>query len=285
MMATMAQQVSSTGRKVGKMQFARNDLRVLAAIRDCGVIRSDQLTELLPYRGFKKIILVQTYGLAKRLRNMGFVKLDQMALPARAGVFNVTPEGHARLRACGCGIEVNANPFTMGEPSVAHFLTLNDVMLKFRKQFEVSYWLTDFLVRSENQLQQEDGFAKDYDAVGEIKVGGKPLTVAIEYEHRLKSRAAYAEVFESYTHDPYVQLVVFIADSPNWMAPLTESVKVPGSRLCFVTKDQFLNQPFDSVPARRWNGKDLEHIMLGQAVEQAASNKYIEYPVVYQLPR
>lgn len=284
-MATMARQVTSSGRNIGKMQFARNDLRVLAAIRDYGVVRSDQLTEILPFRGFKKIILVQTYGFTKRLMNMGFVKLDQMALASRAGVFNVTPEGHARLRACGWGIEVNANPFTSAEPSVEHFLTLNDIMLKFHKQFPVSYWLTDFLVRSENQLRQERGFAKDYDAVGKIMVGEKPFAVAIEYEHTLKNRAAYSELFKSYAHDPYIQLVIFIADSPNWMAPLTESVKVPGTRLCFVTKDQFLTQPFGLVPAVRWNGQTLEGVTLGQAVEQATRNKRTEYSPTCRLPQ
>ncbi len=280
----MPKQINSTGRNIKKMQFARNDLRVLTAIRDCGFIRANQLRELLLFRGFRKISLKQTYAFTNRLINMGLVELNRRALRWNAGVFTVTTEGHVMLRVCDCGVEINANPFNSGEASLEHFVELNDVMLKFHKGYKVSYWLTDFLVRAENQLRQEQGFAKDYDAVCEIKVGERPLIVAIEYEHSLKNRAKYTEIFKSYTSDTYVQLVIFIVESPKWMAPFTESLKVPGRRLCFVTSAQFKALPFSMLPVVRWNGAVLEQVTLGQAMQQATDNKYTEYLVSHTLP-
>ncbi len=280
----MAKQVNSAGRNIKQMQFSRNDLRVLTSIRDCGFVRANQLRELLIFRGFKKVSLKQTYAFTNRLVNMGLVELNRRALRWNAGVFSVTSEGHAMLRVCNCGVEINANPFNQGEASLDHFVELNDFMLKFHKNFKVSYWLTDFLVRAENQLRQEQGFAKDYDAVCELKVGNKPLTVAVEYEHSLKNRDKYTEIFKSYTNDKYVQLVVFIVDSPKWMAPFSESIRVPGNRLCFVTRSQFKAQSFTSMPVARWNGPRLEQVTLGQVMQQAADNAYEEYLVSHTPP-
>jgi hypothetical protein len=280
----MAKQVNSIGQNIEQMQFARNDLRVLAAIRDCGFIRANQLKDFLLFRGFRKMSQKYTYGLTNRLVNMGLADLNRRALRWNAGVFSATAEGHSILRQCSCGLEVNANPFTAGEASLEHFVTLNDMMLKFYKGFQVSYWLSDFLVRSENQIRQEQGFAKDYDAVCEIQVTNKPLTVAIEYEHTLKNRAKYSEVFKSYVNDPYVQLVIFIVDSPKWIAPFSESIKVPGRRLCFVTTKSFLTQPFNSMQVSRWNGPSVETVTLAQAMQQATENKNKEYLISHTPP-
>ncbi len=118
----------------------------------------------------------------------------------------------------------------------------------------------------------------------EIKVDNRPLTPAIEYEHTLKNRTKYREAFESYTKDPYVQLVLFIIDSPKWIAPLSKSIQVPGQRLCFVTTNQFLSQPLNSMRVVRWNGPTLEQVSLAQAMHQATENKYTEYLLSYTPP-
>lgn len=281
----MAKQINSDGNIIQKMQFARNDLRVLTAIRDCGFVRANQLKELLVYRGFKKMSLKQTYGLTNRLVNFGFVDLNRRALRWNAGVFSATAEGHNVLRNSGCGLveKVNANPFN-SSASLEHFVTLNDIMLKMHKAFPVSYWLSDFLIQSENQLRAEQGFAKDYDAVCEIMVNNKPLIVAIEYEHTLKNRASYREVFDSYMKDPYVQLVILIVDSPKWIGLFAEAIKVPGRRLCFVTTKQFLAQSFNTMLVSRWNGPTFENVSLSQAMLQATENKYTEYLVSHTPP-
>ena len=93
----MAKQFNSSGQVVNQMQFARNDLRVLTAIRDCGFVRANQLREFLIFRGFKRISLKQTYAYTNRLVNMGLAELNRRALRWNAGVFSVTAEGHAAV--------------------------------------------------------------------------------------------------------------------------------------------------------------------------------------------
>jgi hypothetical protein len=291
----MIMPINSSGQIIKKMHFARNDLRVLAAIRDCGFIRARQLMELLPYRGLRKIGLTKTYGYANRLAHMGLVVnnsiinaglYDANKFNPRKyiGVYSVTNEGHTMLRVCNCGLEIPANPFNVGEASINHFVLLTDIMLKFYRELTVKYWLTDFIVRSENQLRQEQGFAKDYDAVCEVKVGSTWLTVAIEYEHTLKNRAKYTELFKSYSSDPYVQLVVFVVDSPRWIAPFTESITVTGTRLCFVTIEDFQSKPFNSMPIVRWKGNILEQSVLEDALQVAAKSKHTEFMVSHTNP-
>ena len=147
----------------------------------------------------------------------------------------------------------------------------------------MSFWLTDFLVRSENQLREEDGFAKDYDAVFQITHEKAQLTVAIEYEHTLRNRRRYQDAFKSYSADPYIQLVIFIVESANWAAPFTEGKKVPGRKLCYMTSAEFLSRPLAKVNATRWNGQAFESITLGRAMQEATANKNREY-VVNHLP-
>jgi hypothetical protein len=282
----MAKQLDSNGKNIKKMKFTRNDLRVLTAIRDCGFVRINQLREMLLYRGFKQISVKYTYTLANRLAKLGLVALNRYGLLSDAGVYTATSEGRELLCKCGCGLDdkVNADPLK-SSASFEHYVTLNDIMLKLYKVFPVSYWLSDFLVQSENQLRKEQGFAKDYDAVCEIVVNKKQLILAIEYEHTLKNRASYREVFESYMKDPYIQLVIFIVDSPKWIGPITESIKVPGRRLCFVTTKQFLTQTFNSMQVSRWNGPTIENVPLAQAMDQATENKYTEYLVSHTPPK
>jgi hypothetical protein len=280
----LAKQVNSSGAIIKKMEFSRNDLRVLAAIRDCGLISIKQLASLFPHRKLStKPHLARVYNHTYRLINMGFVQFHKRFLQGKTGLLSVTPEGHAMLRVHSCGLGVNADALA-DAAGIRHFVSMTDVMLKFHQEFDVSFWLTDCMVRAENNARGDEGFAKDWDAVGRIAFEGKPLTVAVEYEHVLKSRSRYRDVFKSYSADPYVQLVIFIVRSARWSAPITESMSIPGRRLCFVSGAQFFTQPFKSMPVVRWNGQSVDTVSMAQAMKQATENKSREYLVSFNPP-
>jgi hypothetical protein len=280
----MAKQISSSGRAVKQMEFGRNDLRVLATIRDCGLISINQLHALFPYRKLPRTDRSHVYHFATRLASMGLIEFKHRIIDGKTGALALTSEGHSRLRLHGYPLEKTNADAEADAAGLPHFVFMNDAMLKFHKAYPVSFWLTDFLVRSENQLREEEGFAKDYDAVFQIMYEKSPLTVAIEYEHTLRNKTRYQEAFKSYDTDPYIQLVIFIVESAEWTAPFTEGMKVPGRRLCYVTSAQFLTQPLSALRVVRWNGERLETITLAQAMQQAATNKNQEYMVSHFPP-
>jgi len=281
---TIAKQVSSSGRIIKRMEFARNDLRVLAAIRDCGFISINQLHALFPYRRITKHSdITQVYHFTKRLENMGLIEFNYRIVDGKQGALSLTDEGHSMLRLHSYSLETTNADARADAAGIQHFIFMNEAMLKFYKEYSVSFWLTDFLVRAENQLLEDEGFAKDYDAVFQIVCENVPLTVAIEYEHTQRNKTRYQDAFKSYANDPYIQLVIFIVESANWAAPFTEGKKVPGRKLCYMTSAEFLSRPLAKVNATRWNGQAFESITLGRAMQEATANKNREY-VVNHLP-
>ncbi len=281
----MAKQITSSGRIIKKMEFGRNDLRVLAAIRDCGFISVNQLHALFPYRNLARTDRSHIYHFATRLANMGLIEFRRRVINGKAGALVLTNDGHSMLRLHGYSLERTAADAEADAAGIQHFLSMTDVMLKFHKEFPVSFWLTDFLVRSENQLREEEGFAKDYDAVFQITYEKASLTVAIEYEHTLRNRRRYQDAFKSYTADQYVQLVIFIVESAGWVGPFAEGMKVPGRRLCYVTSAQLFTQPLSTLRVSRWNGQSLESSTLAQVMQEAAANKNKTYLVSHFPPQ
>jgi len=282
---TMAKQINSSGRIIKQMEFGRNDLRVLATIRDCGFISINQLHALFPYRRLPRTDRSHVYHFAKRLTNMGLIEFRHRVINGTTGALSVTNDGHSMLRLHGLSLERTNADAQADAAGIQHFLSMNDAMLKFHKAFPVSFWLTDFLVRSENQLREEDGFSKDYDAVFQITYEKAPLTIAIEYEHTLRNRRRYQDAFKSYTSDPYIQLVIFIVESAGWVAPFSEGMKVPGRRLCYVTSAQFFSKPFSELRVLRWNGHALATSSLAEAMQQATANPNKEYMVSHFPPQ
>lgn len=281
----MAKQINSSGRVIKQMEFGRNDLRVLAAIRDCGFISINQLHALFPYRRLPRTDRSHVYHFAQRLVNMGLIEFRRRVINGKTGALSVTNDGHSMLRLHGFSLEKTSADAQTDRAGIQHCLFMNDAMLKVSKEFSVSFWLTDFLVRSENQLREEDGFAKDYDAVFQITYERVQLTVAIEYEHTLRNKRRYQDVFKIYNADPYVQLVIFIVEAAGWVAPVSEGMKVPGRRLCYVTSAQFFSQPLSILRVLRWNGQSIETITLAQAMHEATANKNKEYLVNHFPPQ
>ncbi len=277
-------QVTSNGRIIKEMRFARNDLKILASIRDCGFVTARQMHRILPYRGMKALHIKHVYGSLKRLVYMGYLAVSRSVLPGSNLVYFLTADGHAVLEKWGCGLGINADP-TTGVAGIPHYIVLNEIMLKIHHAYPVSYWLTDLMVQAENQARRQDGFAKDYDAVTELQVDHHTVTLAIEYEHTLRNRARYREAFSSYVKDPYVQLVVMIVDSEGWIGPIMEASTVPSQRFCLVTRDHFLSHDHSAVRVRRWTEKGLEVASLSAALREAGQIPSTRYPVSFLPPR
>lgn len=268
-----------------KLIFNRRDLKVLAAIRDHGYIRADQLAAVIRSRGVGCSRVKKVYSYTHRLSKMGYAVLNRRGLVGGLGVHMVTDSGHNMLRECGYGLEVVAK--AESDPAgIDHFLSLTDMMLRFSREYSpVNYWLTDFVVRSENIRRDADGLAKDYDAVGEITVKGRPLTVAIEYEHTLRNSSRYLQMAKSYSADPYVQLVICVLDSDKWVEPVAQSYGVPGHKLCFVNYAQFRTSSFEETAAVRWNGKSITTTTLAGALQDASNVPADPYLPSYNPPR
>ncbi len=189
------------------------------------------------------------------------------------------------LRLHGYSLERTTADAEADAAGIQHFLSMTDVMLKFHKEFPVSFWLTDFLVRSENQLREEEGFAKDYDAVFQITYekarspsqSNTSTHFEIEGGIRMLSKATLPINTSSF--------VIFIVESAGWVGPFAEGMKVPGRRLCYVTSAQLFTQPLSTLRVSRWNGQSLESSTLVQVMQEAAANKNKTYLVSHFPPQ
>ena len=149
------------------------------------------------------------------------------------------------------GAEVTRDP-----ASLNHFLGVNRMFVGFLQEFVVNYWMSDFQVRADNSLYGNAGFAKDYDAVGEILVQNSPVRIGIEYELTLKSSTRYAELCATYATEKHLHLVIYVLNAPGMLNSIAPNFKEVGGLICFMLAGNFLASRTQAT-AHYWNNGNL----------------------------
>lgn len=236
-------------RRSVKPYFGRPELRTLAIIRDYGYLTSELLYGIFQQRGYNGCRKWVSY-LCTHLQNLGMVRLVKRMIENNHGVYYITKQGFEALETCGCGL-----PYYASAPddaaSVDHFLALARISVAFHDALPVKYWLTDFVVRSENHVARERGFAKDYDAVFETTLQAQPFTVAVELEHSQKGADQYREIARSYSKDQYAHLVLFVVERQSWIDQIANAMGANAEQVCFVERGELLSHSLTECSAFR----------------------------------
>ena len=198
------------------------------------------------------------------LRRGGYVITSKALNGTRGIVYAVSEAGLLAIQAprenLGLSRDVTRDP-----ASLNHFLALNRVFLGLINEFKVSFWLTDFQVRTDNMHYGTAGLAKDYDAVSEIFIQGLQVRVGIEYEASLKSAARYRELSASYASEKYLHLIIYVLSGPVMLKSIAPSFKALGARICFITEGDFLATGGRAM-AHFWQNEELHAAALTNLV-------------------
>jgi hypothetical protein len=218
---------------------------LLTIVRNATFISQDQLVTLAvrfkikahPDSVRKRIIRYIEYGL---------VHVIPPVPPYRGAIYQITHAGLEVLESFGMGLS-SMSSATAKLPSTLqarHFLDLNDVHLAFSadKVLSRAKWHSDPEIKAHNINPRATPYAKDYDALLELKDrDGKEFIIGIEYERTYKDARRYEEIAATIDTETELCCVLYIAASPDLVARLGDAIRCQKTPLC-VTASGILKQ-------------------------------------------
>jgi DNA-binding PadR family transcriptional regulator len=224
-------------------------------------------------------------GMASRLlRNLkehGLVQSRKLFDGTKTPAFAVTQNGRSYIRDNGdallCDTDAEKDPASM-----FHFVGANRIMLRFVSEFKTNFWMSDFQVRSDNSFIGANGFAKDYDAVGEIVLPEGRVRFSIEYERSKQSADRYTKLSDCLETERLLHMEIVFLDGQASFSSIAPYFKRLGGRAFFVDFDQFLRIGASAF-ARYWNFDKVYEAPLRNVLEHASRNTVPEYLPIHQL--
>jgi hypothetical protein len=96
--------------------------------------------------------------------------------------------------------------------SFDHALELNELHLSLIRQGVLEEWKPEIAIRSKNELTA-DGYAKDYDAIVTVRLGGRTTSFALEYERTPKKPTDYSRIRSLIEQERRIQRFLYVV--PN----------------------------------------------------------------------
>jgi hypothetical protein len=93
-----------------------------------------------------------------------------------------------------------------------HALELNELHLGLARQGVLEEWIPEVVVRSRNELTGR-GYAKDYDAVVRVRLDGRSMDFALEYERTPKKPTDYARIRGLVEGEDQISCILYVV--PN----------------------------------------------------------------------
>ncbi len=127
-----------------------------------------------------------------------------------------------------------------------HALAINDVHLALRRSGRLARWIPVTEICSRNDLTHER-YVKDYDAIALMKVEGREVPLAIEFERVLKSRQRYEEIRSALQYERYVRTLLYVTPHIHVADYLHEKFKsTNGMNVCVCLLSEFQEDPWNA---------------------------------------
>jgi hypothetical protein len=238
------------------------DVPLLLLVRNAGYIKHEQLLFLAGYDK-SKASLTSFCWRVRRLISGGFISLVGGRVEGD-NVFAITRKGLEKLETFGHTLlSLHSEAQTINHPArMMHSLGLNAIRLTFQRNHMLNSWFSDLEVCSENLLTG-DKFAKDYDALAVLKIGGRQLQCAIEYERSTKSHARYDEIRRSISDEKLVDAILYIVCQPERLFLVADHLSGAHPGILFVTDSAFLRFGPDAYSVKTASaGGALEELLM-----------------------
>jgi hypothetical protein len=238
------------------------DVPLLLLVRNSGYIKHEQLLFLAGYDK-SKASLTSFCWRVRRLISGGFVSLAGERVEGDK-VYAITRKGLEKLETIGHTLlSLHSEAQTINQPArMMHSLGLNEIRLTFQRNRMLHSWLSDLEVCSENLLTGEK-YAKDYDALAVLNIGGRQLQCAIEYERSTKSHARYEEIRRSISDEKLIDAILYIVCQPERLFLVADHLAGAHTGILFVTDSAFLRFGPDAYSVKTASaGGVLEELLM-----------------------
>ena len=215
------------------------DVPVLLHVRNARAICFDQLCALLSL----DLLLERPRSLRWRLARlekaglvMRLVGQQHLAKP----VFGITQQGLIFLESRGHHLisMPGATDQILHPSQVPHALEMVNIRVALGKAGVLHSWKSDLEIASKN-LVSASGGTKDFDAVAEIQVDGRRLSVGMEYERSPKAVARYGAIREVLDRDETTDAILYLTANDDILYLLAMELRATHKRLGFVLSDSF----------------------------------------------
>ena len=208
------------------------------------------------------------YFLLSQLKDMDLAVADKLLDGTRRAVFACSEKGILYLKAYRDDLQCDTN--AVKDPaSKQHFLALNSIMLRLRKNFKLNYWLTDFEVRSDRMARSADYFAKDYDAVAELAVGKNVVRFGVEYESKQQESARYEELCGTFAAEKFLHFVIYVLRKESLLSPISLQFEKVRGFVCFIPLEAFLKDGAEAF-CYYWLGDELTEVTVKDYINYMA---------------
>jgi hypothetical protein len=205
------------------------DVPVLQQVLHSGFVTSGQLFEFMRL-GRQERSERAFYHRLHRLTQYGLVEKKDVIMRNGGRVYTITGSGASVLVDFGepyagrTGVE-NA------KESFVHWLDINEMWLSLLRSNVLARWTPASEICSQNDLT---GFryAKDYDAVISVRLGGGDFRFGFEYERTLKTCARYQEIGACIGSDMHLDVILYAAANYHSMCFLRDQLRSPGKTVC-----------------------------------------------------
>ena len=139
------------------------------------------------------------------------------------------------------------------DQNVIHSVELNNIELRVAKAGLLARWIPEAEIRSENVLTTL-AYKKDYDAVVTLRLGGRDVTFALEYERTSKSRERYDEIARNVRAEQEVDQFLYLTANEHLLRFASWSFRDVNRCVYFGLAGDWHRQLLD-MPAFSWKAK------------------------------
>ena len=191
---------------------ANQDLPLLRQVMYSKYVTQTQLWQFMRHNGYE-LSRGSFCWRVKRLEDHGFITRHSLPMAHRDPIFAIASPGLVYL------VEKVGTPYNGPEAGqdirvdgvgVAHALGVNEVHLDLLRSRALVSWENEMEIRCQNELIAGK-YAKDYDAIITLSLGGRQLRFALEYERTPKAQSEYDRIVSLLERERNLDRVLYLA--------------------------------------------------------------------------
>ena len=188
------------------------DLPLLRQVMYCKYVTQTQLWQFMRHNGYE-LSRGSFWWRVKRLADHGFMARHLLPMVHCDPIFAIASSGLVYL------VENFGTPYSGPETGpevradgvgIAHALGVNAVHLDLLRSRTLVSWESEMEIRCRNELTVSK-YAKDYDAIITLSLGGRQLRFALEYERTPKTQTEYDRIVSMLESERNLDRVLYLA--------------------------------------------------------------------------
>ncbi len=176
----------------------------------------------------------------RRLVDHGLIEKRKGISRQGEPVYAITAEGATLLVDLGelyAGRKSGLAP----QHTCAHWLDINKVHLALWRSEQLVRWIPASEICSQNDLTHFR-YAKDYDAVVEVRCGGTEARFAFEYERTAKTFKQYQQICEAIDHELHVNTILYLTPNRHLLSFLRDTFRPRRKTICVALLPDFVDR-------------------------------------------